>query len=282
MAVEDAVDKTIAEVPDSFVLKQFLLEHKAEVKGMILTEYNEEEVMNGFKEEAYIVGNCRTPLLNMLADGIEAATLEHTKAAEMLISAQKMDGGIPDDQWLRAQRYVLSMGQQVARHNSHFADEACSAYDDAMARYYTLFNVEPVPIIAIHDGQSPIHLDESLSYKEQFGVLWNYFVPLSGVCQTLQGEVIRIAGRIEDEINRNGGANWDAQYKKMLTALQSYLLQGNPLHPDKIRILQNAVDEINACQCNCGIAPDILIECALAWVRRNPIPMSPGKVDYRR
>ena len=34
-------------------LKQFLLEHKAEVKGMILTEYNEEEVMNGFKEEAY-------------------------------------------------------------------------------------------------------------------------------------------------------------------------------------------------------------------------------------
>lgn len=29
-----------------------MLKHKAEVKGMILTEYNEEEVMNGFKEEA--------------------------------------------------------------------------------------------------------------------------------------------------------------------------------------------------------------------------------------
>lgn len=37
---------------NSFVLKQLLLEHKAEVKGMILTEYNEEEIMNGFKEEA--------------------------------------------------------------------------------------------------------------------------------------------------------------------------------------------------------------------------------------
>lgn len=46
------VDKTIAEIPECFVLKQLLLEHKAEVKGMILTEYNEEEIMNGFKEEA--------------------------------------------------------------------------------------------------------------------------------------------------------------------------------------------------------------------------------------
>lgn len=51
MGVEEAIDKTIAEVPENFVLKQFLFEHKAEVKGMILTEYNEEEVMNGFKEE---------------------------------------------------------------------------------------------------------------------------------------------------------------------------------------------------------------------------------------
>ncbi|MBQ9395676.1 MAG: hypothetical protein IJU23_09215, partial [Proteobacteria bacterium] len=31
-----------------------LLKHKAEVKGMILTEYDEEDVMNGFKEEGRI------------------------------------------------------------------------------------------------------------------------------------------------------------------------------------------------------------------------------------
>ena len=51
MAREDAIDKTLAEIPDSFQLKHLLLQHKAEVKGMILTEYDEEDVMNGFKEE---------------------------------------------------------------------------------------------------------------------------------------------------------------------------------------------------------------------------------------
>lgn len=43
MPTENAVDKTIAEMPDTFLLKPFLLKHKAEVKGMILTEYNELE-----------------------------------------------------------------------------------------------------------------------------------------------------------------------------------------------------------------------------------------------
>ena len=51
MSREDAVDKTLAELPDGFQLKHLLLQHKAEVKGMILTEYDEEDVMNGFKEE---------------------------------------------------------------------------------------------------------------------------------------------------------------------------------------------------------------------------------------
>ena len=43
MPIENAVDKTITEMPDAFLLKTFLLKHKAEVKGMILTEYNELE-----------------------------------------------------------------------------------------------------------------------------------------------------------------------------------------------------------------------------------------------
>ena len=73
------VDKTIAEVSDSFVLKQFLLEHKAEVKGMILTEYNEEEVMNGFKEEAYMDGVIKT-----LIDLVREQLLSISDAAKKL------------------------------------------------------------------------------------------------------------------------------------------------------------------------------------------------------
>ena len=56
MLLDDAVDRAIADMTDTFYLKPILLKHKAEVKGMILTEYDEEEIMNGFKEEGRIEG----------------------------------------------------------------------------------------------------------------------------------------------------------------------------------------------------------------------------------
>ncbi len=51
MDISVAVDKAINEMPDDFELKSFLIGHKAEVTNMCLTEYNEAETMNMFKEE---------------------------------------------------------------------------------------------------------------------------------------------------------------------------------------------------------------------------------------
>ena len=64
---------------DGFQLKPLLLKHKAEVKGMILTEYNEEEVMNGFKEEAYMDGVVKT-----LIDLVKEHLLSISDAAKKL------------------------------------------------------------------------------------------------------------------------------------------------------------------------------------------------------
>ena len=49
--IESAIDKAITDMPYDFVLKSFLVAHRAEVKGMLLTEYNEAETMELFKEE---------------------------------------------------------------------------------------------------------------------------------------------------------------------------------------------------------------------------------------
>ena len=38
-------------MPDDFFIKPFLMAHRAEVKGMLLTEYNEAETMELFREE---------------------------------------------------------------------------------------------------------------------------------------------------------------------------------------------------------------------------------------
>ena len=48
---ENAVNLAIDEVPEDFVLKTFLKINKAEVFNMLLTEYNEEEVMELFKAD---------------------------------------------------------------------------------------------------------------------------------------------------------------------------------------------------------------------------------------
>ncbi|MBE5845062.1 MAG: hypothetical protein E7302_12975 [Butyrivibrio sp.] len=49
MKIENALNKSIDEVPDDFVLKQFLKINKSEVFAMLLTEYNEDEVHELFK-----------------------------------------------------------------------------------------------------------------------------------------------------------------------------------------------------------------------------------------
>ena len=55
--IQDAVDRALNEMPDGFVIKQFLMEHRSEVRGIIDTEYNEAEVMEGFKNEGRAEGH---------------------------------------------------------------------------------------------------------------------------------------------------------------------------------------------------------------------------------
>ena len=44
-----AVNQAIEETPADYILKSFLVVHRAEVKGMLLTEYNEAEAMKLFE-----------------------------------------------------------------------------------------------------------------------------------------------------------------------------------------------------------------------------------------
>ena len=49
--MSSAIDKAISAMPDDYLIKPFLEAHRAEVKGMLLTEYNEAEQMELFKED---------------------------------------------------------------------------------------------------------------------------------------------------------------------------------------------------------------------------------------
>lgn len=51
MEPDKAIDKAIEDMPENFEIKGFLTGHRAEVVDMCLTEYNEAETMQMFKEE---------------------------------------------------------------------------------------------------------------------------------------------------------------------------------------------------------------------------------------
>ena len=51
MDIDAAVDRAVDEIPEGFLIRDFLISNKAEVKDMCLTEYDEAETMQMFKEE---------------------------------------------------------------------------------------------------------------------------------------------------------------------------------------------------------------------------------------
>ena len=51
MGIEQAVDQAIQNVPKDFEIQEFLIGHRAEVKDLCITEYNEAETMQMIREE---------------------------------------------------------------------------------------------------------------------------------------------------------------------------------------------------------------------------------------
>ena len=52
MPLVEAIDKAIDEMPEDFEIRDLLISHKAEVRKMLETEYNEEEVLKIVAEDA--------------------------------------------------------------------------------------------------------------------------------------------------------------------------------------------------------------------------------------
>lgn len=65
--MESAVDQAIDEMPKDYVIRPFLMGNRAEVKDTCITEYNEAETMEMFREEGRIEGEGRfARLVSML------------------------------------------------------------------------------------------------------------------------------------------------------------------------------------------------------------------------
>ena len=148
----------------------------------------------------------------------------------------------------------------------------------AIAKLCALFDVTPAPKRQMHDGHTPIKL-QGATWREQYKYAWDLLIPANGHAATVQGEVIRISGRIEDEQQRNGMMNWDRDYRKMLDALPGYLQQGNALSAAQLAEIECVRKNIPR---DNGTLVTRLCELAVLWVAQNPEPISLPTVAYRR
>ncbi len=68
-----------------------------------------------------------------------------------------------------------------------------------------------------------LYADGLGQYQNEYDTLWQSLVPKSGSADTLQGELIRLIGRLASEYYRNGNTNWNNDFRNMATCLETEL-----------------------------------------------------------
>lgn len=181
----------------------------------------------------------------------------------------------------RAREFLLKSAEHFQRVKRGIEDmEFLRCQTENLEKLYQIFDVKPVEEKIFHDGVSPICVPEN-SGSKAFRWLWDYLVPPKGKAQTAQGEVIRIAGKVNHEIMGNGGMNWDGDFRKMLRIFPEYLRLGNPLKDEDIAQAEKTVKLLRDGR-DPGDLSVSLIAFAVAWVLLNPEVLDPLGADYLR
>lgn len=134
----------------------------------------------------------------------------------------------------------------------------------------------------VHDGKSEIIVPHSDNWLDQYKELWKLLVPKQGKAITVQGEVIRICGKLEHEILDNGRINWDNDFELMCKELRKYLLTyGNLLSEEENQKIKNIILKIKKDTVK-EKDFDKLTELCTKWILLNRIPIELRKVPYNR
>lgn len=215
----------------------------------------------------------KTPLSNALARCRNADISKMAKVAALLLDAgAKITPDMP--------KSVQRIGESFEFHRENFNEDYLAETEAGLAQLYKLFGVEPVARRRMHDGVSPITVTAT-DWRKQHNELWEFLIPSQGAAKIVQGEVIRITGRIADEMYRNGGANWEGNYRKMLDALLQHFASGRPLSGNELTEAAKLAAAIRP-KGEGDKEPDRLCEFAVKWVLANPNPTPLQKPDYNR
>jgi hypothetical protein len=176
----------------------------------------------------------------------------------------------------RMKTFVEEIGKRFEFHRSGFNVDYVDATSNALDRLYAIFDVTPVPRRTVHDGTSQISIKAG-SWQDQHQSLWELLVPSSGHAATVQGEVIRASARIANELDGNGGINWNDNFRKMADAFLGNLKKGNPLSSSTLAEAEILVAQVKRKSGNLARMAQLAVE----WVLQNPTPITLPRPDYK-
>jgi ankyrin repeat protein len=212
----------------------------------------------------------QTPLATALKRCSNAQIESMAEFAELLLAAGAQ-------RTTEMKSFVTRIGTDFEFHRTGFNPALLDTTSEALEKLYSIFDVPKVPRRIVHDGVSPIVLRAD-RWEDCHKELWALLVPSSGHADTVQGEVVRISGRIHDELDGNGGINWDRDYKKMADAFFSHVASGAPLEASLLGEARQLVAGLKSRHGNTRR----LCELAVKWVLLNPAPTKLSPPDYRR
>lgn len=173
--------------------------------------------------------------------------------------------------------YVKRIGTNFEFHRKNFNPKSVKKVSNALDVLYRIFGIATVPCRIEHDMNTLIKV-KSKNWKNQHDELWELLVPSSGCADTVQGEVIRISGRIHIELESNGGINWDNEYKKMADAFLVLISSGKKISDREFSETETNIKEIKKKN---GDSLQ-LAKVAVKWVLLNPKPVKLPKQKYKR
>ncbi|APQ19392.1 hypothetical protein A9200_14245 [Maribacter hydrothermalis] len=246
------------------------------------------KIGNALHSAAFVlnVENCKilldagTPVDAISESGLSALELSLSMCSNIgivkmvALSNILLDAGAKKTSKMRAS--VEKIGETFEFHRAGFNKDSVSEYSNALDELYRIFEVAPVQKRVLHDGKSTITVTTK-TWQKQHQELWELLVPSSGPAETVQGEVIRISGKIAHEINRNGGGNWNTNHTKMTKAFLSFVESGKSVSTNELEELTLLIKEIK--RYNDDVA--IMCEIAVKWVLNNPTPKKLGPVLYK-
>lgn len=158
--------------------------------------------------------------------------------------------------------------------------EELTAQAEVLDELMAQLGIAPPPPVRVLAPGEPITVTAT-TWQEQEKELWHLLVPSGGAAESVQGEVIRIAGRVGHEVLDNGGGNWDQDFRRMLAAFDLHVRTGTALPEATLlecreamyRLKDGAVD---------AAAVEVLDRAAVAWVLANPVPVPLPAPGYRR